>query len=343
MAQAKKITEDLFKANPWIYWTDFLFFDLLGWSAFVLAVRSPNFSLVQIAAFLVAGFSLYRAVIFVHELTHLKKGTFQAFHIVWNIICGIPLMVPSMLYMGIHIDHHKQKFYGTKNDKEYADFGRKNPVHILLFLVTMMIAPCVFLIRFLVLTPISYVVRPLRKPLWEMASSLAVSAEYKRPQPSEAESRVWLIQEFLTFAYALTGILLMAFGVWPWKVLVLWYLAAMFILFTNGVRTLVAHCYSNPREKELTFTEQFLDSIDVPGNPVLTPLWAPVGLRYHATHHLFPGMPYHSLGTAHRRLMKQLPPGNPYPLATRSSLWSALAQLWKSAADFTSDAKTAKR
>jgi hypothetical protein len=29
--------------------------------------------------------------------------------------------------------------------------------------------------------------------------------------------------------------------------------------------------------------------------------------------------------------MKELPPGNPYPLATRKSLLSALAQLWNEA------------
>jgi fatty acid desaturase len=334
MAQAKKVTEDLFKPNHWIYWIDFLFFDLLGWASFVCAVTAPDFSFRQIAAFVVAGFSLYRAVIFVHELTHLKKGTFQTFHIVWNLLCGFPLMVPSMLYMGVHIDHHKQKFYGTKNDKEYFDFAREKPYRIPLFLFTMVLAPGIFLLRFLVLTPLSYVIQPMRKPLWEMASSLVVSAHYKRRMPTREERRVWLFQEFMTFAYSLAGMTLMVFGIWPWKALVLWYLAAVFILFTNGLRTLAAHCYRNPPDHEMAFSEQFLDSVDVPGHFFLTPLWGPVGLRYHATHHLFPGMPYHSLGEAHRRLMKELPPGNPYPRVMRSSLWGALTQLWKEAADF---------
>jgi hypothetical protein len=44
-------------------------------------------------------------------------------------------------------------------------------------------------------------------------------------------------------------------------------------------------------------------------------------------------MPYHNLGTAHRKLMKELPEGSPYPLATRKGLWSALAQLWKEASE----------
>jgi len=32
------------------------------------------------------------------------------------------------------------------------------------------------------------------------------------------------------------------------------------------------------------------------------PGWAPVGLRYHALHHYFPGIPYHNLGFAYQRL-----------------------------------------
>jgi fatty acid desaturase len=329
MAQAKHLCQDLFEPNPWIYGLDFLANDLIGWAAFVLAVKMPDFSWQQIVAFPVAGLCLYRAVIFVHELTHLKKGTFGPFHIIWNLLCGFPLLVPSMLYMGVHIDHHKQRLYGTKDDHEYFDFALEKPSRILFFLATMLLAPAVFLFRFLVLTPLSYLVQPLRKPLWEMASSLVVSSGYKRPLPGEKEKHIWWVQEFMTFAYTATGVGLMAKGILPWKALLLWYLAAVFILFTNGLRTLVAHCYRNPPDRVMTFSEQFLDSIDIRGNFLTTPLWAPVGLRFHATHHLFPGMPYHNLGEAHRRLIRGLPPGNPYPLAVRKSFWSALAQLWK--------------
>jgi len=334
MAEAKRICQDLFEANPWIYWPDFLLNALIGWAAFILAVKTePNFSPLQIGAFLVAGLTLYRAVIFVHELTHLKKGTFRIFHGVWNLLCGFPLMVPSQLYMGIHIDHHKQSYYGTRNDKEYFPFARSKPYRILWFLFTMFLAPGIFLIRFALATPLSYIIQPLRKPLWEYASSLAVDTGSKRPAPTNRDKYIWWVQEFMTFAYAATGLTLMATHVWPWKVLVIWYLAAVFILFTNGLRTLVAHCYRNAPDQEMKFSDQFLDSIDVPGHSLITPLWAPVGLRFHATHHLFPGMPYHSLGKAHRKLLKELPEGNPYPLAIRKSLWSALAQLWKEASD----------
>ena len=41
-------------------------------------------------------------------------------------------------------------------------------------------------------------------------------------------------------------------------------------------------------------------------------MWAPVGLRYHALHHLFPTLPYHNLKAAHEYLLVHLPPESPY-------------------------------
>lgn len=83
----------------------------------------------------------------------------------------------------------------------------------------------------------------------------------------------------------------------------------------------------------MSWTEQFLDSIDVPGNLLWTPLWAPVGLRFHATHHLFPSMPYHSLGEAYRRLNTQLSARELYLSSTRTGMLEALKSLWRDASN----------
>lgn len=331
MAEAKRIVQDLFVPNPLLYWVDFLFYDLLGWTAFVLAVRAKDFSLFQFLAFIVAGFALYRAVLFVHELSHLKKGTFQIFLWVWNLICGFPLTLPSFLYLGVHTEHHKTQIYGTKDDPEYFAFALAKPYRIPMFPLTMLVAPTFFLLRFLVIAPISYIIQPLREPLWILGSSLAAGGPYRRPLPNEKEKRIGWIQEFMTFAYLATAITLMAKGILPWKALVIWYLVAVFILVANSLRSLAAHCDRNPADHVMSFEEQILDSTDIPGNLFLTALWAPVGLRYHATHHLFPAIPYHSLGEAHRRLMRELPKDNLLGLAYRKSLWDSLSQLWKEA------------
>ena len=72
--------------------------------------------------------------------------------------------------------------------------------------------------------------------------------------------------------------------------------------------------------------------MNVPGNPLITTLWAPVGLRFHALHHLLPGLPYHSLGAAHRRLLAELPADSPYRQTLVSGLWPTLVQLFRSSA-----------
>ena len=78
----------------------------------------------------------------------------------------------------------------------------------------------------------------------------------------------------------------------------------------------------------MDFAEQYLDSINVPGNLFITALWAPVGLRYHATHHLFMSLPYHNLGKAQRRLVAGLSDNTLYLKTVRTSMWDALRRIW---------------
>jgi fatty acid desaturase len=148
MAEAKKVVEDLFEPSAAIYWSDFLFNAMLGWACFAGALYFPNLSPYQVVLAVVSVFCLYRAVIFIHELTHLKKDTFAEFRFVWNLLCGFPFMVPSFTYMGVHIDHHKQKMYGTKDDGEYLPFVQLGHFRIVLFFAIMLVVPLVFLLPF---------------------------------------------------------------------------------------------------------------------------------------------------------------------------------------------------
>ena len=77
------------------------------------------------------------------------------------------------------------------------------------------------------------------------------------------------------------------------------------------------------------FLDQLLDSINYPRHPFLSSLWAPVGLRFHALHHLFPSLPYHNLAKAHQRLMAELPAYSPYRLTNSPSLTASLVRLWR--------------
>ena len=64
----------------------------------------------------------YRAVLFTHELTHLRDKTFRGFRIAWNLLCGIPFLMPIFTYY-THVDHHMRKHFATQHDGEYLPLG----------------------------------------------------------------------------------------------------------------------------------------------------------------------------------------------------------------------------
>ena len=89
----------------------------------------------------------------------------------------------------------------------------------------------------------------------------------------------------------------------------------------------------------MSFRDQLYDSADIVGNP-LTELVYPVGLRYHALHHMFPSLPYHNLGIANRRLMAQLPADSPYRDLVYPSVYSVLKILFRNARIIPKQTKT---
>ncbi len=331
LIRARAIVGNLRTRKPRVYWVDFLLSVTLGWTAFALALAAPDFSLRQGLCTFVAGLALYRAVIFTHELAHAPLDVFREFRSAWNLLCGFALLVPSFTYRGVHRDHHRRDLYGRREDGEYLPFATEHPYKIALYPMLSLVLPLLFVARFTILTPLSYLHRGVRRFTWQRASSLTIDLTYRRPLPSAEEERIWRRQELAASAYAFAAIVLITTGVVPLQAAVLWYCVAVLVLFVNSLRTLAAHCYRNSGDRTMEIPEQFLDSVDVPGHRLLTALWAPVGLRYHATHHLFPALPYHALAAAHQRLVSELPDNTLYLAATRRSLWDALARLWQEA------------
>jgi fatty acid desaturase len=117
-------------------------------------------------------------------------------------------------------------------------------------------------------------------------------------------------------------------AVLPLGFLVQAYATGFFIAMLNNIRTLGAHRFINDG-RELTFVEQLLDSVNYPRFSIIAEMWGPVGLRFHALHHLFPSLPYHNLGRAHKALMAELPADSPYRQTNSDSLRQSLARLWR--------------
>jgi fatty acid desaturase len=338
LSELKKLLADCFPVNPWIYWSDFLFSLTLGYSAFVLTEFLPLFSLAQIAAFVVSVLAIYRAVLFIHELTHQERNALPGFSLAWNLLCGVPTLFPSFMYRGVHIDHHKKNSYSTAEDGEYLPLGASPFWKTLLYVGQSVALPLLLVFRFGILTPISYLHPRLRRMVMQQASSLAIRFDTKRRLPHGIDRRNWLVLELLCFFYLLGMTALFASGILSLGTLAHIYLAMVAMFLLNSVRTVFAHRYRNKSGAEISFQDQLLDSVNLEGNPLVAELLAPVGLRYHGLHHLFPTLPYHNLGIAHRRLRSCLPPDSFYHQTVEPGLLSALQSHWRNTQEHEEDA-----
>ena len=325
--EAREIVKDLFVPNAAIYWADFLLSIGLGMFCFRRVRLSALFSPVQVVCFVVSCLAIYRAALFIHELVHLRSGTFGAFRVVWNALFGVPFFMPSFLYY-THMAHHARKHYATREDGEYLPLGAGPPRDILLYLCQPFVIPALAVLRFAVLTPIAWISPGFRRFVHQRASSMVMDPSYVRPLPTRPELRFWRLQEAACFVFAVGAAVLIVRGRLPWTLPLQGYLTAVVVIMLNNVRTLGAHRFRHQGE-ELTFVDQLLDSVNYPNHPLIAGLWGPVGLRFHALHHLFPSLPYHSLAKAHRRLMRELPPDSPYRQTECSSLRAALVELWR--------------
>ncbi len=333
VSRARELVKDLFRPNPAIYWSDFFISAFLGWGSFVLALGESVLSVRQIFFVILACFSLYRAASFIHEIAHFKKDSFKVFRWVWNVFCGFPLMIPVFLYQSVHFDHHKQNLYGTEKDGEYFPFAIKGRKWIVIHILFSFIVPVIFFARFSVLSTLSLFNKKFRYFLMSKMSALVIDLDYQRPESSWKNNEDWKVQELLACLYTWIFLGSVLAEIIPAMALILWYCVEALIFLVNSLRTLGAHRYQNPKGEEMSYPNQMLDSVNIPGNRWVTPLWAPVGLRFHATHHLFPDLPYHALEEAHYRLVQDENVSKLYGQTVSSGLLSALTQLWKQTAN----------
>jgi fatty acid desaturase len=183
-------------------------------------------------------------------------------------------------------------------------------------------------VRFLVLAPIALAWAPLHRWLEIHASSFSMNPEYRRTIGAELRTKMrrW---EMAMLAFWATAFALMYAGALPFRAFGIWLGVLMLISLLNTLRVLGAHDYDS-EGAILSRHGQLNDSIDTPGGP-WTELWAPVGLRYHALHHYFPGIPYHNLGLAYRRITASRPENTAYLESTSPSLRQSLFNLYNKA------------
>lgn len=319
--KVRRILEDgLFRVRPGIYWLDFGVSIGIGWGAFALAVLPVTrwtgaWLAISILAF-------YRCLFFIHEIVHMRQGKMRAFRWARNALCGFAFFLPDFTYL-VHSAHHLTATFSTDEDPEYVPMAFQKPFQLLAPFVIFPFVPLVLMARFLVAAPVSWVVGgKFRQWLLRSASSLKMNPHFEWKNITPDDRRVAFAQE--------SGCLVwwVAFGAIAWlgpgaRLVMYWYLVAYSILMLNHIRSIVAHRYINVTGKRVTYEAQLLDSVSITGYSPLASLLAPVGLRYHALHHMFPTLPYHSMRAAHERLVASLPSGHSYFQTFEPGLWPA--------------------
>ena len=305
---------------------------IVWWQSRDLAASFGNQAIgPQMMPFLVSGllavFFLYRALLFIHELTHIHRNALPGFRFAWNVLVGIPMLTPSFMYEGVHTLHHARTKYGTVEDPEYLPLALMKPWSLPAFILIAVLLPFGLLIRCALLVPLGAVIPPLRKLVWERASSLSINPDFRRRAPEGDFARMVFWQELGAAVWAWA---LLASTRWlGWRPLLIALAVVSATAVFNQLRTLVAHLWQNDGEA-MTVTAQYLDSVNVPPPELLAPLWAPVGLRYHALHHLLPSLPYHALGEAHRRLSQHLGAASTYQKASYPGMLPLVGRIARS-------------
>ena len=96
---AATLGRELGAYKPAIYWVDTLASATLGWGALAALILVPGLPVAATAALaVVAVLALYRLGSFIHEITHMKDDSVPGYRLGWNLVAGIPLMIPSFMY-----------------------------------------------------------------------------------------------------------------------------------------------------------------------------------------------------------------------------------------------------
>ena len=134
--------------------------------------------------------AFYRGLCFLHEISHIRAGILRGFETAWNVVFGVPLLLPSFMYVGVHQYHHNLATYGTNRDPEYLPFSGK-PLMITVFILQSLLIPVFVLVRFFVLAPVSLLIPRFHRFLCVCLSSLCLNPRFRRDVTAELESRVF--------------------------------------------------------------------------------------------------------------------------------------------------------
>jgi fatty acid desaturase len=312
-----------------IYWADLLGSAGVGWVLFAWSYLQPILSVSYVVGTLGAALAFLRAAYFMHELTHRTWRELPGFHAAWNLLVGIPILVPSLMIWP-HREHHATSTYGTSQDPEYAPVASWGRRRLLGALLIYAIVPWLLAVRWGFTAPVSLLHPRLRRHALQKVSTADIYHLYVRSPIPDRERSMFLLQETLCMLFVWLGVGLTVLGVLPLWVHLHRALVMTIALVLNHGRTLVIHGYRGSGAP-MTGREQVLDSVTLGPESPWTELLAPVGSRFHALHHELPSVPYHALSAAHRQVMASVGPDSAYARTVVPGLCAAWRVLWREA------------
>lgn len=326
LAQIIPLIEPYFRPNILLYFCDFMLSVIIG-NFFLIEATDPSHPLlIKAACIVISSLALFRASAFMHEVFHLDKKL-KGSGFIYNLFHGFLHKAPLYNYDS-HRYHHAPATYGTIDDPEYERLADQSAFHVLFFypFIIMAIAPIFLVVRW-VLVPflLPFIGHKARHWIYINASTLVMHIPYVRPEPSEKQIRDWYVQDTGCAIYTLAVAGLIYSGILSITILVAWYFVAYFLCVMNYFRAMLNHRYITGFQVT-NHKQQVLDSITYPLS-IFNVWFYPVGLGYHALHHMFPQIPYHNMGKVHRILMRELPEDHPYRLTVIDNYAMGVRQL----------------
>src|SRR5262245_4036980 len=126
LRETKELIQDLFVPKPLLYWTDFLITVSVAYGFAAITIMAAPFSLIQVTTFLLSGAALFRVGTFIHEIVHMSGRTMIGFRVAWNVACGVPLLMHSLLYSN-HLDHQTRASTALRLMENICPWHRRLP------------------------------------------------------------------------------------------------------------------------------------------------------------------------------------------------------------------------
>ena len=330
LSAARHALSDLYQPRPARFWAELLGNALVGWVSIALAINDVGGVAGSSIAMLVAVFALHRATTFLHELSHTNDRALPLVRLGWNVLWGLPFLLPSWLYERMHLEHHRRRIYGTTNDPEYLALARMSPTRIISLGSLGIFLPVVLVLRFMVLTPLAWLFTPVRRLVDARFSTLATNPNWVTPTPDAKLLRRMRRDEVIIFAVTWSLAIAVSVNLISLRALAVPLLVMFGAVVCNQLRALAAHRFERDGSEGDEQT-MLTDCLNVEAQNPFERLLLPMGVGLHALHHFAPAIPFHNLRRAHRRLREALVFSDRYREADSPGLMRTVGRLLQNA------------